>query len=217
MVQLSLTQEYLLCSLNEKGKYSSMDMQKGVCLVAGGILELLMEDILRLEHQTLTVLAPLPSEKGYLQEIYSLVAGKGPVKVERVVEYFSFSISDKHLSSLMQSVGNSLVAAGCAEKAAGGFFRKSVRYRPVPQAKDSVVQSIRAELLEDGELSEDIVALTVLLHKSDCLSCYFFAYEKKDLKARLKSIRDSGENRLVGRMVEYIDNLFAMVVLAATR
>ena len=45
MENLSLTQEYLLSTLGEKGKYSSMQIEKGICLVAAGILELLMESL----------------------------------------------------------------------------------------------------------------------------------------------------------------------------
>ena len=79
-----------------------------------------------------------------------------------------------------------------------------------------VIQKIRAELLEEGELSDDIIALTALLHKSGDLSRYFSNYEKKALKTRLKSIKESCENQMVAKMVEYIETLFAMVVIAAT-
>lgn len=216
MDYLSLTQAYLLCTLNEKGRYSSMDLEKGICLVAGSILELLMDGVLRLDEKRISTALPLPAEKEYLRTVYERVRRKEPEKLESVMEYFSFNFSDKNLYALLGTIGDSLAAAGCAEKGEGGLLRKTPVYLPDAKAKDRVIQQMRAELLEDGALSEDIVALTVLLQKCGELSRYFSAYEKKDLKARLKSIKNSSENQLVTKMVEYIENLFALVIIAAT-
>lgn len=216
MKTLSLTQEYLLCTLNKKGKYSSMDMEKGVCLVAGGILELLIEDVVRLEGKKISTIASLPEEKEYLRTLYEQIRKKQPVKLESIVEYFSFNFSNKNLYVLIDDIGDTLEKDGCVRKETGGLFGKTTLYLPNPRAKDAVIQNIRAELLEDGEISEDIVALTALLNKSGDLSRYFSAYEKKDLKARLKNINNSSENQIVNQMVEYIEDLFALIVVAAT-
>ena len=81
---------------------------------------------------------------------------------------------------------------------------------------DCIVQSIRAELLEDGELSEDVVALTALLNKSGDIQKYFSAYEKKDLKKRLKEIKDNPQNKMIQKVAHYIDSLLVMIVVAAT-
>ena len=216
MNHLSLTQEFLLCTLSEKGKYSSMDMTNGVCLVAGCVLELLMDGVVCMEGKKIFTVAPLLKEKDYLRTVYERIRQKGPVKVESVVEYFSFQFSEKNLYALIGDIGDTLAAAGCAKKEEGGLLRKIFVYIPNAQAKDHVIQKIRAELLEDGALSEDIVALTALLQKSGDLPRYFSAYEKKDLKARLREIKNSSENQLVNKMIEYIENLFAMIVIAAT-
>ena len=216
MKDLSLTQEYLLCTLNEKGKYSSFDMEKGACLVAGGVLELLMDGVVCLDGKKIATTGPLPVEKEYLRTVYEYIRREEPVKLESVMEHFSFSFSDKDLYALMGDVGDTLAEAGYIQKGMAGLLGKTVVYLPDPQAKDGVIQKIRAELLEDGELSEDIVALTALLQKSGELSRYFSAYEKKALKARLKSIKDSCENQLVTKMVEYIESLFMMAIIAST-
>ena len=79
-----------------------------------------------------------------------------------------------------------------------------------------MIQNIRAELLEDGELSEDIIALTALLDKSGELSRYFSAYEKKALKARLKEIKENPQVKAFQKVLEDIDNLFVLLIVAAT-
>ena len=212
----SLTQKYLLCTLNNQGKYPVMDVEKGLCLVVGGILELLMNRITSLHEKKLFICKPLSAEMEYLLPVYQYIHRKEPVKLQSVVEYFSFNFSNKNLNHLMERVGDSLVAAGWARKEAGGLFRKTALYLPDAQAKDNVVQSLRAELLEDGSLTEDIIALTALLSKSGTLSQFFSTYEKKELKARLRSIKSSPENQLVTQMMDYIESLFALIVIAAT-
>ncbi len=40
---------------------------------------------------------------------------------------------------------------------------------PTPEAISGVVDMIRAELLEEGEITEDVVSLVVLMEKGNCL------------------------------------------------
>ena len=216
METLALTQEYFLCTVGDKGKYSSLDMEKGVCLVAAGVLELLMEDVLCLDEKRLSVQRELPWQKAYLDSLYQFVKRKQPVKVETVVENYSFTFTDKNITQLTADVGNSLVQSGCASLEKGGMFGCKALYLPDAQSRDTVIQKIRAELLEDGELSDDIVALAALLSKSGALSRFFSAYEKKDLKRRLAQIKNSAQNEVVVKMVEYVETLLMMVVIAAT-
>ena len=114
------------------------------------------------------------------------------------------------------AVGKSLVEAGCAAEERGGLFGGKTIYVPNEKALDRVIQNIRAELLEDGELSEDIIALTALLDKSGELSRYFSAYEKKALKARLKEIKENPQVKAFQKVLEDIDNLFVLLIVAAT-
>lgn len=213
MNTLSLTQEYFLCSVGEKGCYSAFDTEKGLCLTAAAVLELLLDGVLAMEGKTVSAAAPLPTAKQYLASLYTLVEEKQPVKIETIVEQYSFSFSDKYIRCLTEDVGDSLVQLGCAAREAGGLFGGKTVYRPDAEMRDHVVQKIRAELLEDGQLSNDIIALTALLNKSGDLSAYFSAYEKKDLKRRLQEIKTSSENQVVTRMMDYLETLFALIVV----
>lgn len=215
MKNLSLTQQYLLCVLNKNGKLPAFGLEKTLCLSAAGVLELLMEDALSFDGKKLTVKSALPEEKAYLRPVYQAVERKQPVKFESSVEYFSLDFTDKHMNELIDSIGASLAKKGCVQREEkSGLFGGKDLYIPNEADVDAVVQSIRAELLEDGELSEDVVALTMLLHKSGDLKQYFSAYEKKDLKKRLKEIKNDPQNEMVQKTVEYIDSLLCLVIVA---
>ena len=97
-----------------------------------------------------------------------------------------------------------------------GILGGKTAYIPEPNKLDSIIQNIRAEILKDGNLSEDIVALTALLNKSGDISKYFSAYEKKDLKNRLKEIKNNPQNEMIKKVTDYIETLLLMIIAAAT-
>ena len=78
----------------------------------------------------------------------------------------------------------------------------------------SVIEKIRAELLEDGDVSEDVIALTVLLDKSGQLKEYFSKYEQKELKEKLEVIRKSKAGTTAKELLWYIDSLDASIMIS---
>ena len=214
MKNLSTTQQYFLCVLKKNGKISSLEMEKTTCLAASAIVELLMDNILTLDGKKLSVQAPLPEDKSYLRQVYYVVMKKQPVKFESVMEYFSFNFTDKYMDGLIEDIGESLVNLGCVQKEKGGFMNGKTLYIPNADDVDHIVQNIRAELLEEGEISEDIVVLTALLNKSGDLQRYFSSYEKQALKKRLEEIRENPQNELIHKATEYIDTLFLLFIVA---
>ncbi len=214
MKNLSITQQYLLCILKKNGKLSTLEMEKTTCLAASGVLELLLDNVFSFDGKKLSVQAELPEDKIYLRSVYDVVKRKQPVKFENVVECFSFNFTDKYISSLIDGVGESLAELGCVQKEKGGFMNGRTVYIPNAADVDNIVQNIRAELLEDGELSEDIVALTALLNKSKDLQRYFSAYEKQALKKRLKEIKENPQSEMIQKVADYIDSMFLLFIVA---
>ena len=214
MKNLSTTQQYFLCILKKNGKISSLEMEKTTCLAASAVVELLMEDILAFDGKKLSIQVALPEEKSYLRQVYDVVVKKQPVKFENAIEYFSFNFTDKYINRLIEDIGESLAELGCVRKEKGGFMNGKTLYIPNEADVDHIVQNIRAELLEDGEISEDIVVLTALLNKSQDLQRYFSSYEKQALMKRLAEIKENPQNELIHKATEYIDTLFLMFIVA---
>ncbi len=212
MVELSLAQEYFLCALGNKGRISSMDLSKMTCLVASGVLELWMDGLVNLDGNQISLQAPLPEEKRYLRSLYELIDKKQPVKMETIAQEYSFTFTDRNINRLMEDIGESLEKKECIRKETGGLFGGKIYYYPDPLVLDGIIQNIRAELLEQGTLSHDIIALASLLDKTGDISQYFSAYEKTDLKARLKEIRTAPEYQVIKTMLDYIELLFIVAV-----
>ncbi len=58
MKDMTLSQEYLICAVNEKGKIGSMNIEKVVCLLAAGLLELQLAECITMDQKAATVTAP---------------------------------------------------------------------------------------------------------------------------------------------------------------
>lgn len=213
MTDLTLTQAYLLCTLSDKGGYSSLDMEKQTCLPAAGLLELWLDGAVTLEDKRIAVRGLLPEGADHLRSLYQAIQERQPLKLEKLVELYSYDVRDRSFRQLMEDVGETLVRAGGAEKRSGGLLGKKTLFVPDSRRRDAVVQMIRAELLEDGVLTDDVAALAVLLEKSGALKQYFSVYERGQLKRRLKELKNSPENEAATQMMEYLTYLMSLITV----
>lgn len=166
MQDLSITQEYYICAVNEKGRISDFSTERLVCFVAAGLLDLQLEDCVFLDQKRVAVTGPLPEGRNYLKPLYGFLAEKGSMKPEKVMEAYTYSLSDKHIDALMDSVGGSLEELGLAQRVRAGLFGSKTAFAPRKEAINGVVDMVRSELLEDGDVTDEVAALTALLDKS---------------------------------------------------
>lgn len=211
MKDLSIIQEYFICIVNEKGKISGFSIEKPVCFVAAGLLELQIEKCVSIDKKMVTVTRELPEEKNYLKPLYDFVNQSKPVKLEKLLEAYHYSITDKKWNELMESVGSSLQTMGLVEAGKTGLLGNKKSFVPAKNAVNGIVEKVRAEVLEDGELTEDVAALVILLEKSKSLKTYFSEFEQKEIKTRLKEIADTPNGKMIKYMVEYVENMIVVM------
>ncbi|MFQ6804778.1 MAG: GOLPH3/VPS74 family protein [Lachnospiraceae bacterium] len=215
MRDLSITQEYLICAVNEKGKISGFSTERLVCLVAAGLLDMELAGAVRLTEKWVEIAGPLPEDKEYLKSLYLFVKKHNPVETEKILEEYTYSMSDKRLQMLLDDVGESLAAQGLARLQEGGFFGRKA-YVPQREAIRSVVDMVRAELLEDGPVSQEVLILAVLLDKGKISKDYFSKFERQEMAQRFRAIRKTREGQMVDQMVEYIENMIATMTVLMT-
>lgn len=216
MNNLSLSQEYMMCALNDKGKISTFSFERVIAIAASAVVELMMDDIIESDGKKLSVKKAMPKDMRYLSPIYDFIDKKGRVGFRTVVEHFSFTLSSKNIEELFDSIGESLVIAGCVQKEKSGMLGNKNAYIPNKKAVDTIIQNIRAEILEDGALSEDIAALAAILNKTGELMRFFSAYEKKDVKKRLKEIKNDPGNKEIAKVINYVEELMMIIIVSAT-
>ena len=69
--------------------------------------------------------------------------------------------------------------------------------------------------MENGEISEDVIALTALMDKTGNLKNYFSKYEQKELKNKIAAIKKSEAGTLAKEMIEHIEALEMAAIIPA--
>ncbi len=211
MKDLTITQEYLICAVNSKGKFSGFSTERLVCLVASGLLELQLQNCIKIDKKSVTVTDELPDAKAYLKPLYDFINQSKPVKLEKILEAYTYSVTDKNLYELINSIGASLEDSGLAEVTRLGISGNKNACIPNAKAVHYVIDMIRAEFLEDVDITEEIAALVILLDKSKLLKTWFAGYEQKEIKAKLKETANSDTGKTIKAMIDYVENLIAMM------
>lgn len=215
MKDLSISQSYLLCVLNEKGKLPSLSTDIPICLLAGGLIDLIYGKSVTVgEDKKLRITGDLDWENQHLTSLYSFIKESKPMKLETLATEYGFSFTDKRLKLLIKDIGMSLVSLGYATTESGGLLGKTPYFIADKKIVDNIIQRIRAELLENGALSDNIIALTSLMEKSNQIKSFFSKYENDQLKQRLKEIKDSDAHKIVKEMLDYITTMITLIVVS---
>jgi len=211
MKDLTISQKYLLCVLNEKGKLPALDTGIEVCILAGGLYDLIFSESVRIgEDKRICFNGELDSNLNHLESLHKFIKESKSMKIDKLASEYSFTLSDKRKKQLINDIGNSLVDLGLATHEKGGLFANTDYYIPKKEYIDRIIESIRAELLEEGNVSDDMIVLVSLLEKSKVIKRYFSAYEKDRLKIRINEIKETDAHKVVKEMVDYIDGLIAV-------
>ena len=205
MKDLPIVQKYMVCAVNDKGVFPFASVEERTLgLVAGALLELQMEGCIAVDGKKVSAAGALPQDKGYLKPLYDFIREKQSVKLYVVVDAYNFSWTDKRINELRDAVGGSLVQLGAASACKAGLLGKQAGYLPGPETVRSVVEQMRAELLEEGPVSDETAALVALLERVKCLKAYFSAFEQKAVRQKIEALAQSPEGKMVRDMMTYL-------------
>lgn len=213
MENLSITQEYLICAVNEYGMIPSYSTDKMVCLVVGALLELQLEDAISLEDKKVRITGELPQGKAYLKPLYDYIQQKGIVRVTKLLEDYNITYTDRRFRELLGAIGESLATMGLVEVAEAGLLGNKTSYTPKKEAISDVIDQVRAELLKGNRVTDDFALLVILMNKSKCLNKYFSKFERKEMKEKLIEVTGSSEGKHVKRMVDYMQGMDAALFI----
>lgn len=207
MKNLSLTQEYMICTVNGKGSLPGYNQKAVACLIVCGILEMQLEKCISIKDKKISVCAELPERAAYLKPLYDIINQGKPMKAEKIVETYTIAFTNKKLNELADSVMDSLKEADILEPVKTGILGNKDSYVPKKEVITGIIEKIRSELSGDGEISEDVVALTALMDKAGNLKDYFSKYEQKEFKKKIETIKKSESGTLAKEMSQHIDAL----------
>ncbi|MCL2200298.1 MAG: GPP34 family phosphoprotein [Defluviitaleaceae bacterium] len=218
---ISYTQEYYLCAVNAKGRLSlSKGTEIDCAFFAGAIMELLEHGFVKPDANEYIVCdKPFNEDFAYLRPLYDFIATqKKPrdLKDLGIDWMICFKLKNKTWDELREAIGLSLAAHGYVEELTNqGLLRNKTRFAPKAEAVTPIVERIRAELLEDGNITQETVCLTALLNSSRLLGNYFSKFESRELKNRLEKLKDNEAFATARDVMERI-TLVLTVITAVT-
>lgn len=214
----SVTQEYYMLAVNEKGYMPAMrSAESNAGLVVAAVAELLLNGVITmgdkklLVGKKLVVEKELPGELGYLASLYGYLREKTRSTGKLMSDYLASTGS--RIRQLTCELGEALVEAGAAKPAEGGLFGGKVLYVPERDEKEAVVRRLKSAIAADGELSVHDAALLAILRETKNLSQYFSAFEQDALKERLKELKQNPRNRELAKMIEYVSDMTGLMAV----
>ncbi|MFD1412836.1 GPP34 family phosphoprotein [Oceanobacillus jeddahense] len=154
------------------------------------------------------VKSDLPTDLDYLQPLFHYIKQASPVKISKVVGAYNFSITDKHLKQLVNSVGDSLAKANTVVIKND---KSGSKYVPNKSSINKIIDKIRAEIFEDELITQDVTILVILLNKSGLLKDYFSKHEQIEIKEKLNELNKTESANLVQGMINKVEGISALL------
>lgn len=205
---LSIPQEFVLLALDrETNKIKSIfRMHVALYTVIACMMELSINGNLTFEgDDTVRISNSAPTGEKYLDRLLEIMAAEKPKKLKKWVSYFYYR------REIYKMVVESLVDKGVLEIEHTKFlFVVPVKkYVDVANIRNHIVEKIRAELLEHGNVEEHTIALVLFLNIKSMLKDYFSDYEQKTLKQKLEILRKEDIYKkimTVDKAIQSLDN-----------
>ena len=216
MNNLNYIQEYYLCAINSKGTIPLLkEMEIQVCFLAGILMELIEKNYVNYDEKKRFIVNKADNDlKDYQKMLYKKIAEfKKPKDAKGILDYYLLGFSQKEFKEMLTCIGVSLFKLDLTEELQQQGMRKNKTYYvPKPEAVTLVIEKLRAELLEEGVITDETVCLAALLDKSRLIQDYFSKIEAKALKVRLQEIRQSDAYASIKEMLDYIEMLIAAMI-----
>lgn len=206
---LSIPQEFVLLALDrETNKLKSMfRMHVALYTIMACIVELSINGNVTFDDDdTIRIANSASTGEKYLDRLLEIITAEKPKKLEKWVSYFYYRQRE-----IYKMVVESLVDQGVLEieNAEVLFVVPVKKYSDVANKRNHIVERIRAELLEQGNVEEHTVALVLFLNIKSMLTDYFSDYEQKTLKQKLEILRKDDiykKIRTVDKVIQKIES-----------
>ena len=213
-MKLLLVDEFFLCSLDNAGKMIGKDKTK-VFFIAG-VVTLEMEKVINIKSDgDIEILTDLPEELERLKEIYNFVKKSSNKSLGDV--YMDYDLMDSYELRYFEDVGDYLTKHLYVETVEGkkGLLKKHANQYPIiRQCVNPIVMRLRAELLDDAEITNDTLMLAYLLYKNEILHTFFSDYEMDDIRKELHRLKEEPTNKDINEVINAIEVFEDYVTMA---
>lgn len=210
MNKLSLSQQYLLFTMNRQGKISSVNYYVGMCLVMAGLLDLQKTGVIELDKKEIIVHSQdLPTDIQYLDCLLEKVISLKRKHIEKIATAYGATFFEKDLKQLVSQIRSSLIDA---DEVAVKNDSTSLAYI----AKEVTISKIVARLENLNQMDHDGLSLAILLKKSSILKKYIDKDVRKVLDMKIKKVKKDPVSQQTQTMLSQLDWLVGSLVVVTS-
>lgn len=216
MKNLSLSEQYALCVLNEKESRSVLYSREfGTCIIAMSLWQLITCNAIKIdENKKLQVNEEFNSTKRYLKYIYDDIAQNEFRSVNEFVESYIFNISRSNLKNVIDGLVEELIGYGCIRiEKENKLLKKKAVYIGEEKDINDIMKMIREDILEEKNINAETIILVALLFWSKVYKEYFSKYEAKQLKVKIEKIKKIEEYLFIKEVLDDIQCILLSMVV----
>jgi hypothetical protein len=180
------------------------------------LVELALKGKVKFEgDDTVTIVDSSPTGEKSLDRLLEIMTSEKPKKIKKWVSYFYNHMFKQR--EVYKLVVESLVEKEVLEMENTEimFVVPTKKYVDAANTRHYIVEKIRAELLEEGNVEEHTLVLVLFLHVKNMLNDYFSKFERKALKQKMEQLRKENIFATITSMDKAIRNIDAAIAASA--
>ena len=208
----TITEKYALCMLKEKKNLQGRELTP--YLIVSMIIEMMLDENLEITDKNKVILIDKMPTANYNEKLYEIIGDmkKDEIPLKNILTSICYGFSTKNLKELINILKDDMLKDNLItlENKKGLIGSKEVV--KIDENKFTyVINEIKTELLEKGNLTDDIILLASLLNSTKFLKNIFNKYEKEKLESRLKEIKDTEIAKKIKIAQAVISNMSAII------
>lgn len=214
MKELSITEKYSLFIIKENKK---IDISTFAPYYTMSILmEMVLDGTLSLDEKNKIMINSKKVKAGYKKYMLDIIVEKSnkPLTIKKLVSELYCGINNKKMKPIKEELINSLLEKKSITKTTKKilFINKEV-LSVNEEIFENVVEEIRSEFLEEGNITDEIIVLSTLLNETRYIKKVFSTYEKSQMKDRIKEIKKTDISKKVQIAKQVIDEMNTLMMV----
>lgn len=219
-LELSTTEQFIILDLMGKNLIKNKKVKVGnskIYSIASIFIDLCFKDKIAFnENQQVIITNSELTGIEYNDIVLKTITSKKTMSIKEWIEYFYSH--PKLRDSIYNAITQSIIKKDALEVISSPSLLNSSKksYIDSKNIGDFIVQKLRAELLEDGNIDDNTLSLVILLDENKMLMSYFSEYEYKDIKDRIeKMYEDKATNKfkIIKKAITNIEAFSALTLI----
>lgn len=219
-LELSTTEQFIILDLMGKNLIKNKKVKVGnskIYSIASIFIDLCFKDKIAFnENQQVIITNSELTGIEYNDIVLKTITSKKTMSIKEWIEYFYSH--PKLRDSIYNAITQSIIKKDALEVISSPSLLNSSKksYIDSKNIGDFIVQKLRAELLEDGNIDDNTLSLVILLDENKMLMSYFSEYEYKDIKDKIeKMYEDKATNKfkIIKKAITNIEAFSALTLI----